>query len=244
MAIPENHKWRYIFHFTDIHNLDSIIKNGLLCPNLKKEKKIEHKNIANMTIQARRAKVDVPVGPEGKIHDYVPFYFSSINPMLLTLLNQKNVDQNHIIYLCLKIDRLDDKDTVFTDASANRIEMPVFYSDTDHLNQLNWELIDSKKWGTSSEEDKHKKMAEALIHHKIDIDDIDGIVVYNEGVKKAVEHVFKENGKKPPVIMFDHDQRIRNYSFYYTKFFIKSQSNNSLVTGPLTLYGEYRRLLK
>ena len=97
MAIPDEHKWRYIFYFTDIENLDSIIKNGLLCTNVKNEKGILHKNIANMTIQERRANMDVPVGPRGKVHDYVPFYFSSMNPMLLTLLNQKNVDQQYIM---------------------------------------------------------------------------------------------------------------------------------------------------
>ena len=97
MAIPQEHNWRYIFHFTDIRNLDSIIKNGVLCTNDKKEKGITHKNIANATIQERRAKMDVPIGKKGKVHDYVPFYFSSMNPMLLTLLNHKNVDQNLII---------------------------------------------------------------------------------------------------------------------------------------------------
>ncbi len=58
----------------DTNDLDSIIKNGLLCTNEKNEKGIKHKNIANMTIQERRAGMDVPVGPGGKVHDYVPFY--------------------------------------------------------------------------------------------------------------------------------------------------------------------------
>ena len=31
MAISDIHKGKYIFHFTDARNLDSIIKNGLLC---------------------------------------------------------------------------------------------------------------------------------------------------------------------------------------------------------------------
>ena len=72
MPIPEDHKWRYIFHFTDIRNLDSIIKNGLLCTNEKNKRGIEHHNIANMTIQERRANMDVTAGPGGKVHDYIP----------------------------------------------------------------------------------------------------------------------------------------------------------------------------
>ena len=43
-------------------------------------------------------------------------------------------------------------------------------------------------------EDKHKKMAEELIHTKVDISEIDDIVVYNEGVKKGVLKVFEQNG--------------------------------------------------
>lgn len=94
MSIAVKHKWRYFFHFTDIHNLDSIIKNGLLCTNEKNKKRIKHKNIANMSIQERRAGMDVPVGPGGKVHDYVPFYFSSTNPMLLKKLNEKNIHES------------------------------------------------------------------------------------------------------------------------------------------------------
>ena len=59
MAIAQEYNWRYIFHFTPIHNLDSIIKNGLLCTNEKEARVISHKNIANMNIENRRAKMEV-----------------------------------------------------------------------------------------------------------------------------------------------------------------------------------------
>ena len=243
MAIPDNHKWRYIFHFTDIRNLDSIIKNGLLCTNEKIEKGIKHQNIANVTIQERRAKMDVPIGKKGKVHDYVPFYFSSMNPMLLTLLNHKNVDQNLIVYLCVKIQRLDEDDAVFTDASANTATPPNFFDDTTDLDKLKWDLIDSRKWGGWNDEDRHCKMAEALVYKKLSISDVDAIVVYNDWGRKKVQELFAANGMTPPEILFDHAQRIRNYSFYYTKFFFPSRKNDTLVTGPITLLAEYKELL-
>ncbi len=239
MPISDEHKWRYIFHFTDVHNLDSIIKNGLLCTNMKNKKGIQHKNIANMTIQERRANMDVPVGPGGKVHDYVPFYFSSMNPMLLTLLNQKNVDQQYIIYFCVKIDRLEKEDAVFTNASANTVEPPTFYEEPDKLNKLNWDLIDSRKWGGWTDEERHQKMAEALIHTKVDISEINTILVYNEGIKNAVEQVFKANEVVPPRILYC----LTNYKFFYTKFFIPNQERITLVTGPATLLNKYRDLI-
>lgn len=243
MAIPEEHSWRYIFHFTDIRNLDSIIKHGLLCTNLKNEQGIKHQNIANMTIQERRATMDVPVGPGGKVHDYVPFYFSSVNPMLLSKLNQKNVDQQFIIYLCVKIQRLEKEDAVFTDASANTVETPSFYNDVKDLDKLDWVAIDKKSWGVASDDERHKKMAEALIHKSVGIGEIDAILVFHDGIKNAVKKVFEENGVQPPAIIFDFDARVKNYHFYYTKFFIASQKGHSLVTGPVTLLTSYKNLL-
>ena len=244
MAIPDEHKWRYIFHFTVIENLDSIIKNGLLCTNVKNALGIKHKNIANTTIQERRANMDVPVGPGGKVHDYVPFYFSSINPMLLKKLNEKNVDQQFIIYLCVKIQRLEEEDAVFTDASANTIETPSFYNDVKDLDKLDWAAIDKKSWGVSSDDERHKKMAEALIHKRVDISEIDAILVFNNGIKDAVKKVFEENGVQAPTIVFDGDRKLSNYHFYYTKFFIATQKNNSLVTGPATLLSHFKSLIQ
>lgn len=244
MPIPEDHKWRYIFHFTDIRNLDSIIKNGLLCTNEKNKRGIEHHNIANMTIQERRANMDVTAGPGGKVHDYVPFYFSSLNPMLLKKLNEKNVDQQFIVYLCVKIQRLEEEDAVFTDASANTIETPSFYNDVKDLDKLDWAAIDKKSWGVASDEERHKKMAEALIHERVEISDIDAILVFNEGIRKGVEQVLKENGIKTSVVICDNDVRVRKYKFYYTKFFIDAQKRSSLVTGPLTLLHHYRALIE
>lgn len=244
MAIPNKHIGRYIFHFTDIHNLDSIIKNGLLCTNIKNSKGITHRNIANITIQKRRASMDVPVGLGGKVHDYVPFYFSSINPMLLGLLNQKNVDQNLIIYLCVKIQRLEINDAVYTDASANTVEPPTFYDDTSYLDNLDWELIESRKWRVETDEEKHKKMAEALIYNKINISEIDAIVVYNDAVKRIVQKIFKNNNVIPPIILFDNNSQMEKYGFYYTKFFIKGKESETLVTGPLMLLKHYKGLVE
>lgn len=106
MAIPEEHKWRYFFHFTHIKNLDSIIKNGILCTNTKNAKGIQHENIASESIQARRNEMDVTCGPKGKVHDYVPFYFTSMNPMFLSVINSKNQDRNHSAEISMSFARI------------------------------------------------------------------------------------------------------------------------------------------
>lgn len=248
MAIPDEHKGKYIFHFTDYRNLNSIIENGLLCTNMKDEQGVKHYNIANQAIQERRADTDVTAGPGGKIHDYVPFYFSSRNPMLLSLLNQKNCDQNWIIYLCVKINRLDKDDAVFTNSSANTAVPPTFYDNPSHLDDLDWKLILSWRWGKWTDDEKHKKMAEALIHTRVDISEIDSIVVYNECIKNEVKNSFERNGISAPKILF-HNQ-MPGYEFYYTKHFFGNnkdfydRKDETLVTGPCVLLSLYKKLIE
>jgi hypothetical protein len=69
-------------------------------------------------------------------------------------------------------------------------------------------------------------------------------LVFNNGIKDAVKKVFEENGVQAPTIVFDGDRKLSNYHFYYTKFFIATQKNNSLVTGPATLLSHFKSLIQ
>lgn len=239
MAIPIAYREQLVYHFTDIRNLKSIIENGLLCTKEKNLKGLKHVNIANGVIQERREAMDVTCGPKGKVHDYVPFYFSSINPMLLAVINSKNIDQQFIIYLCRKIDLLDKDDSVFTDASANTDVPPTFYDNPADLDKLSWNLIKSKKWSSQTVDDRHKKMAEVLVHSKVNISDIDYILVFNKFIKDSVEKIFRDCNASCPKVIFDNDRVVRGDHFYYTKFMVKGMGNCSLVTGPSWLRHEY-----
>lgn len=242
MAIPEEHKGRYIYHMTHLNNLESILQNGIFSTNIKKSKEITHQNIANQGIQKRRSKMDVICGPKGMVHDYVPFYFCSQVPMLLGLLNTKNVDQQFIVYLAINIDIIERDNVVFTSASANTAVLPNFYHSPEDLNNLRWDLIDSPRWGYKDEE-RHLKMAEVLVHKEVEPSDIDFIVVWNEKIKENVEKILK-NTKLKTKIKFNGYKVQVNGSFvyrnhYFCKFFRKGEEQRSLITGPFLLRALY-----
>ena len=224
---------KYFYHFTHLDNLDSIIKNGLLCTKNKDDKGISHYNIANKTIQGRRSEMDVVCDGQnfGKVHDFVPFYFSTKNPMQLAIINQKKVDQPELIFFGVKTSLIESKKFIFTNSSANSVIPPSFYNDIKYLDQLDWDIINSYKW-SFIEVQKQKRMAEVLVKD-FKFEYIDHIVVFNEFIKNEVEKIFEDNNiSNKPRIEFEP---VENKRFYFTKFFFKGRENEDLVTGPKRL---------
>lgn len=226
--IPNKFKGRFIYHFTSLNNLESIIQEGLLSTNLKNKSGITHEDISNNDIQKRREKMNVTCGPQGVVHDYVPFYFAKRTPMLLNIVKSKNIDQIDIIYLAIPIEKLIDKDVVFSDASANTAIPPNFYSNPKDLINLNWNIIDSWRWSYPDDNERHQKMAEALIHNKVEITDVSHIVVWNKNFKNHIKSVLKDNGISGPKVVTDYHEHFKHH--YFTDF--ETGTRKNIITGP------------
>ncbi len=239
MPIPDEHKNRYIYQFTHLNNLLRILEHGLLSYNEKARRGISHVSIASKSIQDRRALMDVTTGPGGVVHDYVPFYFCSRSPMLLSVVNAKNVDQLYLLYLGVPIHLLNSSNVVFTNASANTALPPTFYSDPSDLKNLDWANIDSKKWGSPSDKEHHARMAEALVHKRLEVSEIDHIIVWNAMVKKKVERIYAKAHMDPPAI---HLEGYNGRYYYFTNFY--EQGKVSIVTGPICLRRDYVAAVK
>lgn len=241
MGIPAKYSGKYFFHFTHIQDLDSIVKNGILCTNKKDELGTTHLDAASETIQERRSTMEVTCAPKGKVHDYVPCYFCSMNPMVLSLINSKNVDQQFILFFAIPIDKLIDDNVIFTDASANTGIPPSFYTDPADLENLDWKAIQSKKWRHIYKDELRRRMAEVLVKDSVPMSMIEHIVVWNEGIKKRVEETFKKNKVECPSVIY---QPLNStYNFHFTRFTI-SQGTSSLITGPFFLKLNYEKAIE
>lgn len=241
MRIPEEHRGRFFYHFTHIDNLNSIIQNGLLSTNTKKEYKIKHFDVANESIQHRRSEMRVTVGPRGTVHDYVPFYFASRSMMLLSLINNKIVDQREIVFISISVQKILHEDVIFTDASANTNLPPNFYENPKDLCKLNWELIDSQKWGRGTNEELHARMAEVLIYQEVPVDWIDSFIVFDEEIENRIKTCFIDNKMDAPPIFHRY---FNGKNFYFTKFMFDGRKEETLVTGPKELLERYNQLVK
>jgi len=239
-TIPPEHQNRYFYHFTHIENLESILNNGLLSTNKKNSLGLEHKNIANESIQHRRHEMDVACSPYGKVHDYVPFYLTTTNPMLLSLVNNKNIDQPLMIFFAIPIHKILENGVVFTDASANTSAPPNFYNTFNDLEKLDWDAVDKTGWGSSSSDERHKRMAEVLVHQEVPLDWITSIIVYNKKIKDLVIEQFDNSDVTIPDITY---QPFNERYLYFTKFFFNNRKNETLVTGPYMLKSKFDTLV-
>lgn len=196
MAIPFEYANRSLYHFTHYENLFSILKHGILSKNEASRIGIKHQDIAYKNIQDRRSMMPISCGCNGVIHDYVPLYFCKRSPMLHAVIQNKIADEQLIVYLEFSINILDQHRSVFTDASANTSYSPKFYDDTSELVNLDWDAIDTWKWGSRHNTEpipvRQKKQAEALIYKKLPLDSLKQVVVFNETAKRFVEDLFKK----------------------------------------------------
>lgn len=235
MAIPIEHAHRYLYHFTHIDNLPQILKHGFLANTHRRFPADDCRSIAEPSIQKRRSEMDVTCGPGGKVHDYVPLYFGTLSPMLLAVVNRKNVDQADIVYFEFPIALLERETVVFTDASANTAAPPNFFSDPVNLSNLNWQEIDSIKWGCASEQLRHQRMAEVLVFSKLSVAEATRVVVWNASIRTRLEAMVTQAGAQFPPITFESSAR----RHYFCKFGTGEPAGESLVTGPRGIRGAY-----
>ena len=177
----------------------------------------------------------VPCGATGVVHDYVPFYFGSLSPMLLGVINAKNVDQSDILYFEFPISIINRDGAVFTDASANTVISPNFYDRPEDLIQLNWKEIDSLKWKSDSEELRHQRMAEVLVPWHVSVQEATRIIVWNLDVKKRVDEIIAKTGKAGIEVNYESPNR----RHWFKKFQPPEDKGYGLVTGPAEIAQSY-----
>lgn len=235
MTLPIEHRGRFAYHFTHLDNLEDILRYGLLAPNEQAQLGLRHRSIAIQSIQNRRSTMPVTCGPGGVVHDYVPFYCCKRSSMLLSVVNAKNVDQMFLIYFAVSLTVVERTDTVFTSASANTHEPPLFFDDPADLTELNWDAVDTLTWSMPSEEEKQARMAEVLIHKTVDLSLVDHIIIWNDLVRGHVQKAFSEASVKEPALRYDKYH-------YFTKW--PKEPNRSLVTGPYWTKRKYEKCVK
>ena len=161
-----------IFRLIHVDNLAGILqREGIYAPNHVPQDGIIYRAIHHQHIQERRTMRGVPCGPGGVIHDYVPFYFGRLPPMLLALrdgyVSGYNEGQEPLIYLEASAQDVaaEGAGFVFTDGHGVMV-FTAFYDDLARLDEVDWQMVQQRYWADTFEDPdrKRRKQAEFLIY--------------------------------------------------------------------------------
>lgn len=197
----------FIYHITPLSNLPRILgEGGLWAKNEQLKKGLPHDSVAYKDLQERRAVKPVICGPGGVLHDYVPFYFGPLSPML-GAIHVGRVDgfdggQESIIYLCSSAEIIAEEGIpfVFTDGHAIKA-LTQQYDKLDQLSEVDFTAAVAKYW-TDTQEDpdlQRRKQAEFLVHQRCSWHCVRGIGTYNAEIQRQVEQILS-SARHTPVV--------------------------------------------
>lgn len=207
-----------IYRITHIDNLEIFLKRrGLYAPNFEPEDGLEYRTIHNTDIQRERQTFCLKCGPCGFAHDYVPFYFGYLSPMMLQLKTGQvagySEGQEPLIYLVSKVQAVSEAGARFVFSDGHGIAAySDWYDDLSDLNKVDWGMVYQRYWrDTVDDMDRQRrKQAEFLVHEFCDWKLISEIGVINDIMQQKVQGIL--NGF--PAIM-RHPVTIHRDWYYY-----------------------------
>lgn len=186
-----------ILRFAHVDNLDTIIRRGgLHAPHHVPEDGLPYRFCHSVEVQNARAEVPVGLGPGGTIHDYVPFYFGCLSPMMLNLKTGRvggySEGQDPLIYLVSSAQAVQVAGVKFVYSDGHGLAMfTEWFDDLVHLDAVDWAVVNQRYWtDTIDDMDRQrKKQAEFLVHQCCPWSLIQEIVVIDAGMKQRVEAI-------------------------------------------------------
>ena len=186
-----------IVRFIHLDNLHVYLTRGrIYAPNSEPQDGLLYRTNHNAEVQEKRKVSAVRCGPGGTVHDYVPFYFGHLSPMMLNLKTGRVPDyddgQEPLIYLvssCQAV-RDDGCNFVFTDGHC-LATFTSWFDDLSDLDKVDWEVVYARYWSDCIDDmdRQRRKQAEFLVHGFVDWRLIDHIVVIDDERRDAVRDI-------------------------------------------------------
>jgi len=161
-----------IYRIVHIDNLETLLRRGgLHATNHTPIDGLPFRTIHNVSIQNVRQARSLPCGPGGTMHDYVPFYFGVLTPMLLQLKTGRitgyNEGQEPIIYLKSSVQVVREAGCGFVFSNGHGIAaFTEWFDNVERLDEVDWRIINERYWkdDVNDMDRQRRKQAEFLVH--------------------------------------------------------------------------------
>jgi hypothetical protein len=187
-----SHVPHWVYHFTRIEHLPTIIQHGLLSDALAAS--VLQVEIGNRGIKGQRARRLLPVAPGGVVADYAPFHYAPRSPMMFAI-HRGNVPSysegcERLIYLVTSVERLHEAGlrVLGTDRNA-ALEIAKFANaPAEILRLVDWPLMRAQYWANTEEDPdrRERRQAECLVHENVPWEVISDVAAKTEvGCRRA-----------------------------------------------------------
>jgi hypothetical protein len=195
MAVPTP---TLIVRFLHIDNLAVVMqRGGLHAPNFTPNDGLIYKPIHNLDVQGKRADKPIRCGPCGVMHDYVPFYFGFLSPMMFNLKTGRVAGymegQEPLIYLETAAQTIADSGAGFVFSDGHGLAAYTsWFDDLSQLDKVDWDVVCRRYWADDANDNdrQRKKQAEFLVHRFCDWSLVKEIPVIDDVRKTQVGRVF------------------------------------------------------
>ena len=205
-----------IAHLTSVANLKSIARCGALyCKTRLQSEGIKYRDISNPEVQDARASTPVNCGPRGMLHEYVPFFFNPLSPMLYTKVRDpfNAIDHRGLAHIITYAQRIETSGHafVFTDGHAT-LFLSDFYEDLVDLQKIDWNTMRATYWNRTDDDPdrQRRRQAEFLIHDSFPIASVDEVAVFDEPAREeSLSHLTQYDLDLPVVVRPEYFYRRR-----------------------------------
>jgi len=198
-----------IFRIMHVDCLRTVLqRGGLHAADHTPKDGLTYRTIHNVDIQGRRHIRSIPCGPCGTLHDYVPFYFGYLSPMLFQLKTGRvagySEGQAPLIYLASTVQAVAGAGLRFVFSDGHGIAaFTNWFDDVNRLNEVDWGMVHQQYWSDKVDDmdRQRRKQAEFLVYQSCPWALIQEIGVLNAPAKKRVEEILKGfDASRRPVV--------------------------------------------
>ncbi len=183
-----------ILRFTHVDNLDTITRRGgLHAPNQVPDDGLPYRFCHSAEVESARVDVPIHLGPGGMIHDYVPFYFGYLSPMMLNLKTGRvggySEGQEPLIYLLSSAQAIEAAGLDFVFSEGHGLAtITEWFDELGRLDAVDWTMVNQRYWtDTIDDMDRQrKKQAEFLVYQCCPWSLIQEIVVIDSTMQQRV----------------------------------------------------------
>jgi hypothetical protein len=146
--------------------------------------------------------MSVSLAPFGCVADYVPFYFAPRSPMLYVLhkgsVPNYQEGQDPLVYLVSTVEAVADAGDswLFSDGNCAHTVTQVFNEIELLDTAVDWKVMRARMWANTAEDPDRmrRRMAEFLVHERLEIQRLTEIAVRTPGMKKRLVDQLADQG--------------------------------------------------